>query len=63
MLLNYFVSLGLTSRYDYECPNCGKRSQLSPGAMTFAPHSMGRKRMRCPQCGQVGWLSPVAKGS
>jgi len=52
----------LASRYDYERSNCGRRSAISPWALTFAPHRpVGQKYVRCPDCRQFEWMRPVPK--
>jgi DNA-directed RNA polymerase subunit RPC12/RpoP len=53
---------GLTSRYDYQCANCGQRFSLTPLAASVAPHRLGgSKFVKCPGCGVRSWVSPVPK--
>ncbi len=52
----------LTSKYDYQCDNCGQRFNLTPLTASVAPHRFGgSKYVRCPHCGVRSWVSPVPK--
>lgn len=52
----------LTSRYDYQCCNCGHAFSLTPLAASVAPHRFGGgKFVKCPRCGVRSWASPVPK--
>jgi DNA-directed RNA polymerase subunit RPC12/RpoP len=52
----------MTSRYDYQCGNCGRTFSLTPLAASIAPHRFGgSKFVRCPHCGVRSWVSPVPK--
>jgi DNA-directed RNA polymerase subunit RPC12/RpoP len=53
---------GMTSRYDYQCGNCGRTFSLTPLAASVAPHRFGgSKFVKCPYCGARSWVSPVPK--
>jgi DNA-directed RNA polymerase subunit RPC12/RpoP len=61
-LVQFVVQQGITSRYDYQCGNCGQTFSLTPFAAAVAPHRFGgRKLVRCPHCGVRSWVSPVPK--
>ena len=61
-LVQFYIQRGVTSRYDYQCGNCGRAFELTPLAASLAPHRMGgRKFVRCPSCGSWSWVSPVPK--
>lgn len=52
----------LTSKYDYQCGNCGRTFSLTPLAASIAPHRFGgSKLVKCPHCGDRTWASPVPK--
>jgi predicted Zn finger-like uncharacterized protein len=60
--VSFLVNRNLTSRYDYECANCGTRFAIAPAAAAIAPHRMGRaKYVKCPNCGQRSWATAVPK--
>lgn len=52
----------ITSRYDYQCDNCGRTFSLTPLAASIAPHRLGgSKFVKCPHCGVRSWASAVPK--
>lgn len=51
----------LTSRYDYQCGNCGHTFSLTPLAASIVPHRFGSKFVKCPSCGVRSWAAPVPK--
>jgi DNA-directed RNA polymerase subunit RPC12/RpoP len=58
----FIFQQGMTSRYDYECDNCGQTFSLTPLAASVAPHRFGgNKFVKCPHCGVRSWVSPVPK--
>jgi DNA-directed RNA polymerase subunit RPC12/RpoP len=61
-LVQLMVQQGITSRYDYQCDNCGHRFSLTPLAASVAPHRFGgSKFVKCPDCGVRSWVAPVPK--
>lgn len=61
-LAQFIAQQAITSRYDYQCDNCGRTFSLTPWAASVAPHRFGgSKLVRCPHCGVRSWVSPVPK--
>jgi DNA-directed RNA polymerase subunit RPC12/RpoP len=61
-LVQFLVQQGITSRFDYQCGNCGRTFSLTPLAASVAPHRFGgSKLVTCPHCGVRSWVSPVPK--
>jgi DNA-directed RNA polymerase subunit RPC12/RpoP len=61
-IVQFLVQQGITSRYDYQCDNCGRTFSLTPLAASVAPHRFGGSKIaRCPHCGVRSWVSPVPK--
>ena len=62
LIVQLFVQQGITSRYDYQCGNCGQTFSLTPLAASVAPHRFGGSKLaRCPHCGARSWVWPVPK--
>lgn len=63
-IVQFSVQQNITSRFDYQCGNCGHTFSLTPFAASVAPHRFGgSKFVRCPSCGVRSWVSPVPKQS
>jgi DNA-directed RNA polymerase subunit RPC12/RpoP len=58
----FIFQQGITSRYDYQCDNCGQKFSLTPFAASVTPHRFGGgKFASCPYCGVRSWVLPVPK--
>lgn len=58
----FIFQQGITSRYDYQCDNCGQTFSLTPLTASVTPHRFGGSKFaKCPYCGVRSWVSPVPK--
>ena len=48
-----------SSKYHFECPECGEHFQVSFVKYFFAPHGMGSVHAKCPKCGYSGMMTAV----
>jgi DNA-directed RNA polymerase subunit RPC12/RpoP len=61
-LVQLVLQQGITSRYDYQCDNCGHTFSLTPLMASITPHRFGGSKFaKCPHCGVRSWVSPVPK--
>ena len=62
ILLGLAAQMAFSSRFDWQCGNCGHTFSLSPLTAAVMPHRFGgQKLVKCPNCGVRSWVSPVPK--
>lgn len=50
-----------TKNFAYQCPNCGKRFEISVASNFLGPNGGTRKYLKCPECGKRSWARILVK--